>query len=675
MSNNNTRNARKHQSKQGRTKQGNEAEPMEIDTTTEDEVQVTDSNPSVATAINASDKQNKKASSRSNTTNTTTKQQRTGDNQSKQNGWTVVRNPYKKVQSTSANRRLCSRGPSSLQLEATPDRTNRVLGNFNHRTRVTVKLNIEASDDPKEAILNALNDFFEELTNADGGSALLPWKRSEFAKGKVDGNSAFPTDFSRMKVYVPRLFAGKKDEKMTIYPNLFIGHALSFQEIRKKVQPWLSNANNGLFRNMLQAENTSEIGFFLYSCREMDAGALADEIHDVCGFSVGLRWKTINNGKRNIPVKQQVKALIVEVDAKYRHKYQKALVQFYRRTTRDIHEYPNGIRLRFVKSWDDAINTTEKKKIEKLRLRQKDFLANIRTTCTYDILDLDSSVDRDETLPTLRQMIMSIRSGENNAVPLFHSVDLDYTGSGYTFIYSNNVAMEAECVINTLVPYILHFFPETENYIERMFDDDAVERCEYLKYDSATNQVVDTQAGDIIDIEVGDELEGFSFQQADGRNAESDSDSSSDDRTKTKVGKKQASASKKRIRPEDDDSISTFGGRSKASTLQSPPRLKSARMHSRHDETSVMSGISSATMETIKTLQVETEQKFSILQKENEAIKQQNSRLHSQMDRICQLLEGNQSKTSAQSVEASQPPDSDSTAGEKQNTSSGPGLQ
>ena len=98
-------------------------------------------------------------------------------------------------------------------------------------------------------------------------------------------------------------------------------------------------------------------------------------------------------------------------------------------------------------------------------------------------------------------------------------------------------------------------------------------------------------------------------------------------------------------------------------------------MHSRHDETSVMSGISSATMETIKTLQVETEQKFSILQKENEAIKQQNSRLHLQMDRICQLLEGNQSKTSAQSVEASQPPDSDSTAGEKQNTSSGPGLQ
>ena len=101
----------------------------------------------------------------------------------------------------------------------------------------------------------------------------------------------------------------------------------------------------------------------------MDVGALADEIHEVCGYAVGLRWKTINNGKRNLPTKQQVKALIVEADTKQRHKCQKALTQFYRRTTRAVHEYPNRIRLRFVKAWDDAINTTEKRKIEKLRNR------------------------------------------------------------------------------------------------------------------------------------------------------------------------------------------------------------------------------------------------------------------------------------------------------------------
>ena len=90
-------------------------------------------------------------------------------------------------------------------------------------------------------------------------------------------------------------------------------------------------------------------------------------------------------------------------------------------------------------------------------MRQKEFLASIRTTSTYNILDLDNSPDAEETVPTLRQMIMSICLKDNEAVPLFHSVDLDYTDSGYTFLYSEDVAEEAECVINTLIPYIEHF--------------------------------------------------------------------------------------------------------------------------------------------------------------------------------------------------------------------------
>ena len=82
----------------------------------------------------------------------------------------------------------------------------------------------------------------------------------------------------------------------------------------------------------------------------------------------------------------------------------------------------------------------------------------IRTTSTYEVLDLYNSPDADETILTLRQMIMSICSKEEEAIQLFHCVNLDYLGSGYTFIYSDAVAEEAECVVNTLVPYIQYFF-------------------------------------------------------------------------------------------------------------------------------------------------------------------------------------------------------------------------
>ena len=45
---------------------------------------------------------------------------------------------------------------------------------------------------------------------------------------------------------------------------------------------------------MLQVEDGTEVGWLLYSTREMDAGALADEIEDVLGFPVGLKWKVID---------------------------------------------------------------------------------------------------------------------------------------------------------------------------------------------------------------------------------------------------------------------------------------------------------------------------------------------------------------------------------------------
>lgn len=55
-----------------------------------------------------------------------------------------------------------------------------------------------------------------------------------------------------------------------------------------------------MFYNMLQADDGTDIGCLLYSKREMDAGALADEISDIVGVHVGLRWKGINTGARKV---------------------------------------------------------------------------------------------------------------------------------------------------------------------------------------------------------------------------------------------------------------------------------------------------------------------------------------------------------------------------------------
>lgn len=130
---------------------------------------------------------------------------------------------------------------------------------------------------------------------------------------------------------------------------------------------------------------------------------------------------------------------------------QRKLLRFYNSVTRETKDYSNGIRLRFFKPYMEAVNSREKAKINALRNRQSEFLNMIQTRSSLDIVQIDHAAE-DE--PTLRQMIMNIKSKDNNKIPLFHSVDLDWRQEGYTFQYAPNLKEEAECTIFTLLPLL-----------------------------------------------------------------------------------------------------------------------------------------------------------------------------------------------------------------------------
>jgi hypothetical protein len=77
------------------------------------------------------------------------------------------------------------------------------------------------------------------------------------------------------------------------------------------------------------------IKLFLYVyilTKEMDAGALVDEIEDIIGVKVGLRWKIIDVGsKGKLPESQRVRALNVEVNSKERWDAQRRLIHHFGR--------------------------------------------------------------------------------------------------------------------------------------------------------------------------------------------------------------------------------------------------------------------------------------------------------------------------------------------------------
>ena len=130
----------------------------------------------------------------------------------------------------------------------------------------------------------------------------------------------------------------------------------------------------------------------------MDIGALADEISNAIKKEIGLRWKMIpvgNNKKLNQD--QMVKALMVEVETEHQWYCQRKILERYGRDRKPAYQYPNGIRLKFVKLKKNYTNMHEKAKVDKIRDRQKAFLKSICRSITEDLTCIDLAYGDDPT--------------------------------------------------------------------------------------------------------------------------------------------------------------------------------------------------------------------------------------------------------------------------------------
>lgn len=163
---------------------------------------------------------------------------------------------------------------------------------------------------------------------------------------------------------------------------------------------------------------------------------------------------------------------------------QRNLLKLYSRQIKSPQEYPNGIRLRFVKMKKSGVNKVEKAKMDKLRQRQKEFLATVTSHTSHEIIQIDYSPEAGEK-PTLRQMIMNINS-KTSGFPLFHCVDMDWKQEGFIFQFSSTLAEEAETAILTLLPTLQHFYPECS--VSSNFTSQAIDRCKTMIWDGDKEQ-------------------------------------------------------------------------------------------------------------------------------------------------------------------------------------------
>ena len=438
------------------------------------------------------------------------------------------------------NRRECKRIYDDDN-DNTQDRGNQAKHSNHFATRVTYKITFPAADDSIEAFCQIVQKLLTELQQADDTSVILPWKQSDVRLPALAKIEQVPDSITKLRKYFDRVYLPKNQEKAIIYTSFLLGHDSCFADICEDLQSWLSRNDQGLFHKMLQAEDGKSIGWLLYSTREMDAGALADEIKDAIGIPVGLRWMTINTGTKKIAESSKTRALTVEISNKHKWKGQRALLNLYSRVMKPSSEYPNGIRMRFVELKKDSINAEERSKLDKLRHHQFEFLQNINSTTSYEVLQLDYS-SKAGLHPTLRQMVMTISSLKDSKTPLFHSVDMDWQQDGFVFQYSKALLDEAETVLNCLLPLLRHLFPLVD--VGSNFTAEAEERCKTMVWYETKNMIVDkAYSTETAAFEEGEELIGFEFAAGVKEQLAADSE----------IRPKQ-----RFVMPGDKDSVSTF---------------------------------------------------------------------------------------------------------------------
>jgi hypothetical protein len=387
---------------------------------------------------------------------------------------------------------------------------------------------------------------------------------------------------------------------------------------------YLSISKQAIYNKMLQVEESAIAGFLVYSHNDMDAGALADEISEHIGIPVGLRWRAIDIGiKGKIPDNQKVNALHVEVDKKNKMKAMKKLFELYPRTLVSTHLYPNGIKMRFVKNKSDAINIPEKRKIDKLRARQEKFSKTVRKIENWDIMMLDTP-SSDFLVPSLRQMIMSIPSKVKTGASLFHSVDLDWKGSGFNYLVAPALLEEAQCMVPHILCVIKELFPAYYEHATSCMTLDAMEISENLKYDIESGNIFD-ELEDNEEVEIDDAFDLLGFDTAE---------------TDTNLGPTQrpGTTTARDYMPGDDDSISTFGGNNGGAFAKG--FTTSIRRENDYDTSST----------STLTLSTQNQESMDAVRKESAELKQQLQLAQSQIAQLLQSIpQASQGDLNAQS--------------------------
>ncbi len=333
-----------------------------------------------------------------------------------------------------------------------------------------------------------LVDIAAKLTESDNHLKLIPWREQQ-AYAEITAQNV-PNHQPGINKFFNR--ASPRSEGF-VYADIRIKHKRPVDDIIKDISLWLSNQQHGIYFQTLQCEETTNIGWLLWSFRKIDIRKLEDEIWALYNINIALKYQKIalstQRGSYGNNNPDTVKALHIWTQKSAADRATKLFnFDVYKDTA--VH-FPLGIVLRFIPHISQ-LNTDKKRGFHRLAWElQQTFLNGIEnsrflTATSWEIAALDQKTDSSESL---RKLVMGVESKRRLGEHLFLSVD-------YSFFRQNEVLFsflprheqEAREFVTNLVPYILNTHPEEA--VKSYFHADAVDRALNSFWDNDNKEVI-----------------------------------------------------------------------------------------------------------------------------------------------------------------------------------------
>jgi len=297
--------------------------------------------------------------------------------------------------------------------------------------------------------------LLSQLQAIDGTIEVWPWAVKDQHHHTPIAINTMACPFFNLQIYVPGLACTNANLRTRLvlgdirHPSILLRSSVPPSQVVEKLGPWLSVTRQRMWiRQLPLAEQTTCIGWLLYSAPEYNLSLLRQQIKTDTGIDVALRFRSILDDRSGQAVCPTccTKAIHVEVDSSTSPSQLKCLEKVY---ATEAKTFPLGIKMRLVSPCKTGTHNVQPTPVGQLICLQARFLKYTETSRISQV-NSDVMAQKCPLYDTLRAMKPPPSLAKQPSTPLFHAISPTATNDGYLVRYLPRYRVPALAAIDRL---------------------------------------------------------------------------------------------------------------------------------------------------------------------------------------------------------------------------------